>query len=93
MSDRHANLKYKFGNRKFWAEGYYVPAVGPDEAAAAKHMREQGRAYIARDWPGVKGCGGPFARGPQGRWARCRFGRPATGQSAMRPEHREGRRL
>ena len=25
MFDRHANLKYKFGNRRFWAEGYYVP--------------------------------------------------------------------
>ena len=22
--DRHANLKYKFGNRHFWSEGYYV---------------------------------------------------------------------
>ena len=26
--DKHANLKYKFGNRKFWAEGYYVSTVG-----------------------------------------------------------------
>ena len=26
--DRHANLKYKFGNRHFWAEGYYVSTVG-----------------------------------------------------------------
>ena len=23
--DKHANLKYKFGNRHFWSEGYYVP--------------------------------------------------------------------
>ncbi len=22
--DRHANLKYKYGNRHFWARGYYV---------------------------------------------------------------------
>lgn len=22
--DKYANLKYKFGNRHFWAEGYYV---------------------------------------------------------------------
>ncbi len=21
--DKHANLKYKFGNRKFWGEGYW----------------------------------------------------------------------
>lgn len=26
--DRHAHLKYKYGNRKFWARGYYVDTVG-----------------------------------------------------------------
>ena len=26
--DKHANLKYKYGNRHFWAEGYYVSTVG-----------------------------------------------------------------
>lgn len=30
--DRHANLKYKFGNRHFWPEGYYVSTVGLNEA-------------------------------------------------------------
>ena len=25
--DRHANLKYKFGNRHFWSKGYYVSTV------------------------------------------------------------------
>ena len=29
--DRHANLKYKFGNRHFWSEGYYVCTVGLNE--------------------------------------------------------------
>lgn len=33
MFDRHANLKYKYGNRHFWAEGYYVSTVGLNEAA------------------------------------------------------------
>ena len=32
MFDQHANLKYKFGNRHFWAEGYYVSTVGLNEA-------------------------------------------------------------
>ncbi|KIS04411.1 IS657, transposase, IS200 family [Streptococcus equi subsp. zooepidemicus Sz12is] len=32
MFDKHANLKYKFGNRHFWAEGYYVNTVGLNEA-------------------------------------------------------------
>ena len=31
MFDRHGNLKYKFGNRFFWAEGYYVSTVGLNE--------------------------------------------------------------
>ena len=32
MFDKHANLKYKFGNRHFWAEGYYVSIVGLNES-------------------------------------------------------------
>ncbi len=31
MLDKHSNLKYKFGNRHFWAEGYYVSTVGLNE--------------------------------------------------------------
>ena len=30
MFDKHANLKYKFGNRHFWSEGYYVSTVVND---------------------------------------------------------------
>ena len=26
--DRHANLKYKYGNLRFWCRGYYVDTVG-----------------------------------------------------------------
>ena len=29
--DRHANLKYKFGNRHFWAKGYFVDTVGKND--------------------------------------------------------------
>lgn len=29
--DRHANLKYKYGNRHFWCRGYYVDTVGRNE--------------------------------------------------------------
>ena len=31
--DRHANLKYKYGNRQFWCKGYYVDTVGKYESA------------------------------------------------------------
>ena len=38
---RHGNLKYKFGNRHFWATGYYVSTVGLNEATIKKYIREQ----------------------------------------------------
>ena len=64
MSGRHANLKYKFGNRKFWAEGCHVPAAGLDEATIAKHVREQEQADIALDRPSARGHGDPSRRWP-----------------------------
>lgn len=39
--ERHANLKYKFGNRHFGAEGYYVSTVGLNTATIQKYIREQ----------------------------------------------------
>ena len=30
--DRHANLKYKYGNRHFWARGYFVDTVGRNKS-------------------------------------------------------------
>ena len=47
--DKHANLKYKFGNRKFWAEGYYVSTVGLNEATIKKYIQDQERHDIMRD--------------------------------------------
>ena len=60
--DKHANLKYKFGNRKFWAEGYYVSTVGLNEATIAKYIREQEAADIALDRLSVKECEDPFMK-------------------------------
>ena len=31
--DRNANLKYKHGNRHFWARGYFVDTVGRNKKA------------------------------------------------------------
>ena len=41
MFDKHANLKYKFGNRHFWAEGYYVSTVGLNEATIKKIFKNK----------------------------------------------------
>ena len=39
--EKHSNLKYKFGNRNFWATGYYISTVGLNEATIRKYIREQ----------------------------------------------------
>ena len=58
--DKHANLKYKFGNRHFWAEGYYVSTVGLNEATIQKYIQEQEKHDIAMDKLSVKEYEDPF---------------------------------
>lgn len=41
--DKHANLKYKYGNRHFWAKGYYVSTVGLNEATINKEIHSRTR--------------------------------------------------
>ena len=60
--NRGASLKYKFGNRKFWSEGYYVSTVGLNEATIAKYIREQETADQALDRLSVKEYEDPFAK-------------------------------
>ena len=36
--DKHANLKYKFGNKHFGAEGFYVSTIGLNEATIKKYI-------------------------------------------------------
>ena len=60
--DRHASMRYKFGDRKFWAEGHCVSTVGLNGATMAKCIREQEAADIALDRPSVKEYGDPFAK-------------------------------
>ena len=39
--DRHANLKYKYGNRHFWCRGYYVDTVGKNAKKIQEYIRNQ----------------------------------------------------
>jgi putative transposase len=39
--DRHANLKYKYGNRHFWCRGYFVDTVGKNAKKIAEYIRNQ----------------------------------------------------
>ena len=39
--DRHANLMYKYGNRHFWARGYFVDTVGKNKKKIQEYIRNQ----------------------------------------------------
>ena len=47
--DRHANLKYKYGNRHFWCRGYYVDTVGKNKKRIQEYIRNQLQEDIACD--------------------------------------------
>ena len=47
--DRHANLKYKYGNRHFWCRGYYVDTVGKNAKRIEEYIRNQLQEDIAND--------------------------------------------
>ena len=58
--ERHANLKYKYGNRHFWCEGYYVSTVGLNEETIKKYIAEQEQRDQAVDRLSVKEYKDPF---------------------------------
>lgn len=39
--ERHANLKYKYGNREFWCRGYYVDTAGKNAKRIAEYIQNQ----------------------------------------------------
>ncbi len=39
--EKHANLKYKYGNRHFWCRGYYVDTVGKNASRIAEYIKHQ----------------------------------------------------
>ena len=39
--ERHANLKYKYGNRKFWCRGFYVDTVGRNQKRIEEYISNQ----------------------------------------------------
>ena len=58
--DRHANLKYKYGNLRFWCRGYYVDTVGRNKERIAKYIREQLQTDVAADQRSIKEYIDPF---------------------------------
>lgn len=60
LFDRPANLKYKFGNRHFWSEGYSVSTVGLNKATIKKDIQKQEKHDIALNKLSVKEYEDPF---------------------------------
>ncbi|MCI8526995.1 MAG: IS200/IS605 family transposase [Oscillospiraceae bacterium] len=58
--DRHANLKYKYGNRHFGARGYYVDTVGKNEKKIAEYIRQQLQEDMMSDQISLKEFVDPF---------------------------------
>ena len=58
--DRHANLKYKYGNRHFWCRGYYVDTVGKNKKAIEEYIKNQLSEDIAYDQITLKEYIDPF---------------------------------
>ena len=58
--DRHANLKYKYGNRHFWCRGYYVDTVGKYENAIKEYIKNQLEEDIMIDQISLKEYIDPF---------------------------------
>lgn len=52
--DRHANLKYKYGQRSFWCRGYFVDTVGKNETAIRNYIRNQLEEDYAKDQISLK---------------------------------------
>ena len=62
--DRHANLKYKYGNRHFWCRGYYVDTVGRNKKAIEQYIRNQLQQDYEDDQLSIKEFVDPFTGEP-----------------------------
>ncbi len=58
--DRHANLKYKYGNRNFWCRGYYVDTVGKNEKEIKEYIKNQLEEDYTKDQITLKEYIDPF---------------------------------
>ena len=62
--DRHANLKYKYGNRQFWCKGYYVDTVGRNKKVIEEYIRNQIQEDLAYEQMSLKEYIDPFTGEP-----------------------------
>ncbi len=60
--ERHANLKYKYGSRNFWAKGYFVSTVGLKDEVVREYIRNQELEDMASDKMTSKEYQDPFKK-------------------------------
>ena len=60
--DKYANLKYRYGRRNFWSEGYFVSTVGKNEKKIKEYIQNQLQEDIADDQITMKEFIDPFAQ-------------------------------
>ena len=65
--ERHANLKYKYGNRHFWCRGYYVDTVGKNAKKIEEYIHNQLQEDLAEDQISLKEYVDPFTGEPVGK--------------------------
>ena len=58
--ERHANLKYKYGNRNFWAKGYFVSTVGLNAETVKEYIKNQEKEDMMEDNLSTKEYKDPF---------------------------------
>ena len=62
--ERHAHLKYKYGNRKFWCRGYYVDTVGKNEKKIKEYIQNQMHEDLLYDQMSITEYIDPFTGEP-----------------------------
>ena len=67
--DRHANLKYKYGRRTFWARGYYADTVGRNEKVIKEYIKNQLEEDYMVDQISLKEYIDPFTGNKRDRYA------------------------
>ena len=62
--ERHAHLKYKYGNRHFWCRGYYVDTVGKNAKKIEEYIRNQLKEDLEYNEMSLKEYFDPFTGEP-----------------------------
>ena len=60
ITEKYANMKYKYGNRHFWCRGYFVSTVGRNKKAIAEYIRNQLQEDVSSDQLSLKEYVDPF---------------------------------